>query len=76
VSEDKKWYNVKCIVYQEPDKNGKSKKITENYLVQAVSVTDAEVIITENNHDLPLDWEIKSVNETKLVNVLTTTVKL
>lgn len=76
MEQDKKWYNVKCIVFQEPDKHGKSKKISENYLVQAVSVTDAEVIITENNHDLPLEWEIKSVSQTDILNVLTAKTKL
>lgn len=73
---EKKWYNVKCTVFQEPDKNGNQKKISENYLVQAVSVTDAEVIITENNHDLPLEWEINSVSATNVLNVLTAKTKL
>ena len=40
------YYIVKVKVHHEDDK-GKVKKVTEQYLVDAVSVTDAEVKVTK-----------------------------
>lgn len=52
------------------DDNGKKKKQTEKYLVDAVSVTDAEVKVTEEFEGATYDWSVKSVAETKIVKVL------
>ena len=52
------------------DDNGKKKKQTEKYLVDAVSVTDAAVKVTEEFEGAAYDWAGKSVAETKIVKVL------
>lgn len=58
---------VKCRIEQD---NGKIQKVTEEYLVDAVSVTDVEVIITQEYQGVAFDWEITSVSETKVAKVL------
>lgn len=68
----KKFYQVKVHVIFEDD-NGKQKKNTEYYLVEAVSVTDAEVITNEEFRNTNVEFEVKSVNETRIVNVLAAT---
>jgi|TARA_R100000479_G_scaffold169534_1_gene111353 hypothetical protein len=63
------FYSVKVTVEHETDK-GKIKKLTEQYLVNAVSVTDAEVKINEDFENYPNDWEVKSVVATKIIKVI------
>ena len=48
------YYIVKVKVHHEDDK-GKVKKVTEQYLVDAVSVTDAEVKVTKEFFGLSID---------------------
>ena len=64
-----KFYAVKVHVVFEDD-NGKPKKQVEYYLVEAVSVTDAEVITNEEFKSFVGEFEVKSVNETRFVEVL------
>lgn len=52
------------------DDNGKLKKTSVEYLVDAVSVTDVEVQITQEYKNVAFDWELSSVSETKVVKVL------
>jgi hypothetical protein len=52
------------------DDNGKLKKTSVEYLVDAVSVTDVEVQITQEYKNVTFDWELSSVSETKVVKVL------
>lgn len=66
---DKVFYNVRTQREVEQP-NGKIKKVSEQYLVQAVSVTDAEVTITKHLKDEPFDWTVKSVSETKILEVI------
>ena len=51
---------------------GKQTKVTEQYLVDAVSVTDAEVKVTKMYEDEggSIDFTVKSVKETKILAVL------
>jgi len=65
----KKFYAVKVSVRTEDD-NGKMKKQMEYYLVEAVSVTDAEAITHSEFKNTVVDFEVKSVTETKFVEVL------
>lgn len=58
---------VKCRV--ENDK-GKIQKVTEQYLVKAVSVTDVEAYVTEKYEGSTIDWELTSVAETKILEVI------
>jgi hypothetical protein len=54
------------------NEKGKQTKITEQYLVDAVSVTDAEVKITKMYEDEggSIDFQVKSVKETKIIQVI------
>lgn len=58
---------VKCKITND---NGKVQKVTELYLVDAVSVTDVEVQITQKYKDSTFDWELTNVAETKIIEVL------
>ena len=58
---------VKCKI--ENDK-GKVQKVTEEYLVIAVSVTDVEAQITKEMNGVMYEWELISVTETKVLKVL------
>jgi len=63
------YYIAKVKVHHEDDK-GKVKKVTEQYLVDAVSVTDAEVKVVEEFEGSSLEFEVTAVIETKLVKVI------
>jgi uncharacterized membrane protein len=54
------------------NEKGKQTKVTEQYLVDAVSVTDAEVKVTKMYEDEggSLDFQVKSVKETKILQVI------
>jgi hypothetical protein len=65
------YYVAKVKVVTE-DGNGKQKKNTEQYLVQAVSVTDAEAKIHEEFQNYQsVDFEVSAVSETKILKVIT-----
>jgi hypothetical protein len=51
---------------------GKQTKTREQYLVDAVSVTDAEVKVNKMFEDegMSTDFQVKSVKETKILNVI------
>jgi hypothetical protein len=54
------------------NEKGKQTKVTEQYLVDAVSVTDAEVKVTKmyENEGGSVDFQVKSVKETKILQVI------
>ena len=62
------YYVTKVSVHHTDPNSGKVKKMTEQYLVDAVSVTDAEVIITKELKSQSL--EVKSVTASKILDVL------
>jgi hypothetical protein len=51
---------------------GKQSKIREQYLIDAVSVTDAEVKVTKMFEDegMSTDFQVKSVKETKILQII------
>ena len=65
------YFQVNVSIVDINDK-GKQTKITEQYLVDAVSVTDAEVKITKmyENEGGSIDFQVKSVKETKILQVI------
>jgi len=63
------YYLVKVQV-ETDNGNGKLKKNTEQYLVKAVSVTDAEAHMTAFLQSSPLEFEVCSVTQTKILNVI------
>lgn len=58
---------VKCRIEQD---NGKIQKVTEEYLVEAVCVTDVEAIVTQKYQGVTFEWIITSVSETKITEIL------
>jgi hypothetical protein len=64
------YFTVKAI-FQTEDSKGKVKKQTETYLVDAMSVTEAEVRITEYLAECgENDFEIKSASKSNIVSVI------
>ncbi len=65
------YFQVNVSIVDTNDK-GKQTKITEQYLVDAVSVTDAEVKVTKMYEDEggSVDFQVKSVKETKILQVI------
>jgi hypothetical protein len=51
---------------------GKQTRMREQYLVDAVSVTEAEIKITKmfENEGSNVDFQVKSVKETKILQVI------
>ena len=52
------------------DQKGREKKQSEEYLVNAVSVTDAEVKVHGQFKNTSVDFEVKSVSQTRIIDVL------
>lgn len=63
------YYVVKVKVNQE-DAKGRIKKMTEQYMVHAVSVTDAEAKVVTDFEGSNLDFEVSAVIETKIIKVI------
>jgi len=63
------FYIAKVKVHHEDDK-GRVKKVTEQYLVNAVSVTDAEAKVVADFEGSNLEYEVTAVMETKIVSVI------
>lgn len=63
------YYNCRVKVKIENDQ-GKIKTQTRAYIVEAVSVTDAEVKITKEFSNMVDDWELASVSETKILEII------
>jgi len=65
------YFQVNVSITDTNDK-GKQTKVTEQYLVDAVSVTDAEVKVTKMYEDEggSIDFQVKSVKETKIIQVI------
>ena len=54
----------------EDERNGKFKKVTEQFLVNAVNVTDVEKQIYTEYEGYPGDWSIHSVTATKIIKII------
>ena len=63
------YYVVKVKVNQE-DAKGRIKKLTEQYMVHAISVTDAEAKVVADFEGSNLEFEVSSVIETKIIKVI------
>ena len=62
------YYTARVQMEFETDK-GHVKKKSETYLVKAESVTDAESIVHEKFKDYPQDFEVKSVSQSRIIDV-------
>ena len=65
-----KYYMVNAKIKREDDK-GKIKKVSEKHLVDAMSVTEAEARVTKYLAQYPEEFEISSVNESRVANLVT-----
>lgn len=63
------YYNAKVKVTTEDDR-GKLKTRSELYLVDALSVTEAEAKVYKDFEGFTDDWEVVSVAQTKVVKVI------
>jgi hypothetical protein len=66
------YYTAKVRLVHEINtpKGLKLKKLTETYLVKAVSVTDAEAKVTESFQNESIDFEVTAVNTSKIVKII------
>ncbi len=64
------YYMARVQLEFETDKGGIKKK-SETYLVKAESVTDAEAIVHEAFKDFKMEFEVKSVSQSRVIDVLT-----
>lgn len=51
-------------------KGTKEKRITETYLVEALSVTEAEAKVVQDFKGVTFDFEVKSVTSSKIVKII------
>ena len=65
-------YFQATVVLLDINEKGKQSKITEQYLVDAMSVTEAEAKVTKLYADegSSVDFQVKSVKETKILQVI------
>lgn len=66
------YYTAKVQLTDEVDtpKGPKIKKTTETYLVEAMSVTEAEAKVIEDFKGYSFDFEVKSVTASKIIKIL------
>lgn len=65
-----KFYSV-CVAIEVEDAKGKIKKQKENYLVDALSVTEAEAKLVKKfvAEAVKLEYEVVKVSETNIIEV-------
>ena len=66
------YYTAKVHLTHEVDtpKAVKQKKLTEVYLVKALSVTDAEAKVVKDFENDMIEFEVKAVTSSKIVKIL------
>lgn len=61
---------VQLTIEVDTPKGTKQKKTTETYLVEALSVTEAEAKVIKDFQGYTFDFEVKSVNASKIIKIL------
>jgi hypothetical protein len=51
-------------------KGTKEKRVTETYLVEALSVTEAEAKVVQDFKGVMFDFEVKSVTSSKIIKII------
>ena len=64
-----KYYNVSVKFKRTNDKD-QIKTTTERYLVDSMSVTEAEASVTEFLTDCPDEWQVGTAGESRILEVL------
>jgi hypothetical protein len=65
----KKYFSV-SVAFRRDNGNGKIKKVTERYLVDALTVTEAEARVVKYLSDCPDEYTISSASESRIVEVI------
>jgi len=61
---------VQLTTLVDTPKGSKEKKATEIYLVEALSVTEAEAKVVKDFGNTSLDFEVKAVNSSKIIKII------
>jgi hypothetical protein len=61
---------VKWVDVVDTPKGQKEKKVTETYLVEAMSVTEAEAKVIKTFDGYSIDFEVTGVNESRIVKII------
>ena len=61
---------VQLVDTVDTPKSAKEKKVTETYLVEALSVTEAEAKVVKDFQGYTLDFEVKSVSASKIIKII------
>ena len=61
---------VQWVDVVDTPKGQKEKKVTESYLVDAMSVTEAEAKVVKDFEGYNFDFEVKGVNQSKIVKII------
>ena len=61
---------VQLIDTVDTPKGTKEKKTTETYLVEALSVTEAEAKVVKDFQGYTMDFEVKSVSASKIIKII------
>jgi len=65
-------YQEVKVEFEVDNGNGKIKKKAEIYLVDALSVTEAEARVVEHFKDSVTPFEVKSVRQSRVVDIIKT----
>lgn len=61
---------VQLIDVIDTPKGQKEKRVTETYLVEALSVTEAEAKVIQDFKGYTFDFEVKSVGSSKIIKII------
>ena len=61
---------VQLVDTVDTPKGSKEKKVTETYLVEALSVTEAEAKVVNDFQGYTMDFEVKSVSSSKIIKII------
>ena len=61
---------VQWVDVVDTPKGQKEKKVTESYLVDAMSVTEAEAKVVKDFEGYSFDFEVKGVTQSKIVKII------
>ena len=61
---------VQWVDVVDTPKGQKEKKVTETYLIDAMSVTEAEAKVVKDLEGYNFDFEVKGVNQSKIVKII------
>ena len=64
------FYQGTVSIVQNVDDKGKTKKVTETYLIDANDISDAEKILMSTLDSINGDWEITGISKSKVCGIV------